>query len=148
MGKNFLDLLKSLINRINIGIQAKMLEIEKQRNIALGTQITAELYNMFSFSHFYLIKLGVTEDIRLVTYNDGILTIGMPKVDIYRNFDSGTTRKICERLNQLLVKFLQNEYIYLGVTGYQSLYPNLSKGVQFMSVTDHSIEFIVTIKVN
>ena len=143
-----LNFLKILIEKIKTDIQAKKLEIEKQRNIALGTQIATELYAMLSYNHFYLLKLGVTEDIRLVTFKDGILTIGMPKVDIYRNFDSGTTRKVCERLNQLLVKFLQNEYIYLGVTGYQSLYPNLSKGVQFMSVTDHSIEFIVTIKVN
>lgn len=147
MGKHFLNLLNLLINRINIGIQAKKLEIEKARNIALGTQAVAELYNMLRFNHFYLLKLGATEDIRLVSFKDSILTIGIPKVDIYRNYDHGDCRKVCQRLNQLLVKFLQCEFIRLGQLYYQQCYPNLPR-IQFLAVYDHSVELIARIKLN
>ncbi len=144
----FQDVLKTFINKVSLDIQKKKLELEKERNIALGTQIATELYAMLRFNHFYLLKLGVTEDIRLVTFKDDMLTIGMPKVDLFREYDPGDARKVCERLNQLLIKFLQYESVRLGITDYQLLYPNLSKGLRFMSVADHSIEFLVTIKVN
>ena len=144
MIKNFL---KILIEKIKTDLNAKKLEIEKARNIALWNQLETELYAMLSFNHSYLLKLGIEENIRGVSLKDGILTIALPKVELYRDYSAGDARKVCERLNQLLLKFLQYEYTRLGPVNYQFTYPNLMR-LQFLSVSDHSVELIAVIKLN
>ena len=139
------DFFKTLIEKITTDIKAKQLQMEKQRNDALATNIFTEVYNMLTFSHLNLVELGITEDIRPIAFKDNMLTIGIPKIDSFRDYAPGDTRKICERLNQLLVKFLQYEYNRLGPIDYHFCYPTIPRA-KFLTVVDHSVELVVTLR--
>ena len=137
-----------LMNLIKHVIKEKKIQLEKARNDEQGHQILNELYNMFYNSHYHLLNIGMTEDIRFIGLKENMVTIAIPKSNYFKDYTPGESRKICARLNQISNKYLQFEYNRLGKIDYQFCYPTLSKGIRFMTASDHSIEFIVTIKVN
>lgn len=142
------ELFEVIIEKAKNDISAKKIQLKNAQNNIHGNQILSELYTMFYSCHYHLLNFGMTEEIRLINFQNNIITIGIPKSNYFKNYTSGESRRICDCLNQLAGKYLQSEQNRLGITDYQFCYPNIYRGIRFMTVSDHNIEFLVKIKIN
>lgn len=118
----------------------------EQNAVALANEISSFLQAVAPA----LAKYGIDSDsylyIRILETAGDVFFFAVPKRNLNQDFHPNQLALIARRLNQDICKFRNLQMMRYG-TAFPSVFPCLSRGIQFIEMLDNSVEIIMKVRI-